>query len=97
MSEEEKLEFRMNVIQLIKEINNIRKERPIFETTFSSPSTSTSRTATPLSSPSAIMDANQVNQLSHLLQADQSSYNPECNNSFNVKTATAAGYTFQSV
>jgi len=43
------------------------------------------------------MDANQVNQLPHLLQADQSSYHPECNSSFNVETVTAAGYTFKSV
>ena len=70
---------------------------PIFETTFSSASTSTSRNINPLSSLSAIMDANQVNQLPHLLQADQFSYRPECNSSSNVKTATAASYTFQSV
>jgi len=79
MSEEEKLDFRMSVLQLIKDINNRRKERPVFETTLSSASTSTSRTTTPLSSLSAIMDANQVNQLPHLLQADQFSYHPECN------------------
>jgi len=96
MSEEEKLDFRMSVLQLIKDINNRRKERPVFET-FSSASTSTSRTTTPLSSLSAIMDANQINQLPHLLQADHFSYHPECNSSSNVKTATAAGYTFQSV
>ena len=96
MSEEEKLDFRMSVLQLIKDINNRRKERPIFETTFSSASTSTSRTTTPLFSLSAIMGANQVNQLPHLLQADQFSYHPECNSSSNVKTATASGYTFLS-
>ena len=96
MSEEEKLDFRMSVLQLIKDINNRRKERPVFET-FSSASTSTSRTTAPLSSLSAIMDANQVRQLPHLLQADQFSYHPECNSSSNVKTATAADYTFQSV
>jgi len=67
MSEEEKLDFRMSVLQLIKDINNRRKERPLFEKTFSSASTSTSRTTTPLSSLSAIMEANQVNQLPHLL------------------------------
>jgi len=97
MSKEEKLDFRMSVLQLINDINNRRKERPIFETTFSSASTSTSRTTTPVSSLSAIMDANQVNLLPHLLQADQFSYHPECNNSSNVKTATASGYTCQSV
>jgi len=97
MSEEEKLDFRMSVLQLIKYINNRRKERPVFETTFSSASTSTSRTTTPYSSLSEIMDANQVNQLPHLLQAGQFSYHPECNSSSNIKTATAAGHTFQSV
>jgi len=75
MSEEEKLDFRMSVLQLIKDINNRRKERPVFETTFSSASTSTSRTKTPLSSLSAIMDANQVNQLPRLLQADHVTQN----------------------
>jgi len=60
-------------------------------------STSTSRTTTPLSSLSAIMDANQINQLPHILQADQFSYHPECNSSSNVETATASGYTFRSV
>jgi len=54
MSEEEKLDFSVSVMQLIKDINNRRNERPVFETTFSSASTSTSRTATPLSSLSAI-------------------------------------------
>jgi len=73
------------VLQLIKDINNRRKERPVFET-FSSASTSTSRTTTPLSSLGAIMDANQVSQLPHLLQADQFSYHPECNSSSNVET-----------
>ena len=97
MSEEEKLDFRMSVLQLIKDINNRRKETPVFETTFSSASTSTSRTTTPLSSLSAIMDANQANQLPHLLQADQFSYHPECSSISNVKTATDAGYIFQSV
>jgi len=96
-SEEEKLDFRMSVLQLIKDINNRRKERPVFETTFSSTSTLTSRTTTPLSSLSAIMDANQVNQLPRLLQADQFSYHPDCNSNSNVKTATASGYTIQSV
>ena len=96
MSEEEKLDFCMSVPELIKDINNRRKERPVFET-FSSASTSASRTTTPLSSLSAIMDDNQVNQLPHLLQDDQFSYHPECNSSSNVKTATAASYTFQSV
>ena len=96
MSEEEKLDFCMSVPELIKDINNRRKERPVFET-FSSASTSASRTTTPLSSLSAIMDDNQVNQLPHLLQDDQFSYHPECNSSSNVKTATAAGYTSQSV
>ena len=96
MSEEEKSDLRFNVLQLIKDIKNRRKERPVFET-FSSASTSTSHTTTPLSSLSAITDANQVNQLPHLLQADQFSYHPECNRSSNVKTATAADYTFQSV
>ena len=85
MSEEEKLGFHMSVLQLIKDINNRRKERPVFETTFSSASPATSRTTTPICSLSAVMDA------------DQFSYHPECNSSFNVKTATAAGYTFQSV
>jgi len=61
MSEEEKLDFRMSVLQLIKDINSRIKERPVFETTFSSASTSTSQTTTPLSSLSAIMDANQFN------------------------------------
>jgi len=58
MSEEEKLDFHMSVLQLIKDINNRRKERPVFETTFSSASTSTSWTTTPLSSLSAIVDTN---------------------------------------
>ena len=93
MSEEENLDFHMSVLQLIKGINNRRKERSVFEKTFSSASASTSRTTTPLSCLSAIMD---TNQLPHL-QADQFSYYPECNSSSNVKTATAAGYTFQSV
>jgi len=93
MSEEEKLEFRV-CPTVIKDINNRRKERPVFETTFSSASTSTSRTTTPLSSLSAIMDANK---LPHLLQADQFSYHPEYSSSSNVKTAAASGYTFQSV
>jgi len=97
MSKEEKLDFRMSVLQLINDNNNRRKERPIFETTFSSTSTSTTRTTTPLSSLSAIMDATQVNLLPHSLQAGQFSYHPECNSSSNVKTATASGYTFQSV
>jgi len=96
MSEEEKLDFRTSALQLIKDINNRRKERSVFETTFSSVCTSTSRTTTPLSSLSAIMDANQVNQLPHLLEADQCSYHPECNSSSNVKTAIAAGYTSHS-
>jgi len=96
ISEDEDLDFRMSVLQLIKDINR-RKERPVFETTFSSATTSMSRTTTPLSSLNAIMDANQVNQLPHLLQADQFSYRPECNSSSNVKTATAPSYTFQSV
>ena len=96
MPEEDKLDFRMFVLQLVKDINNRRKEKPVFET-FSSASTSTSRTTTPLSSLRAIMDANQVNQVPHLLQTDQFSYHPECNSSFNVKTVTAASYTFQSV
>ena len=65
MSEEEKLDFRMSVLQFIKDINNRRKERPVFETTFSSATTSTSGTTTPLFSLSAIVDANQVNQLPH--------------------------------
>jgi len=56
MSEGEKLDFSVTVLQLIKDINNRRKERPVFETTFPSASTSTSRTTTPLSSLSAIMD-----------------------------------------
>ena len=94
MSEEKKLDFRMSVLQLIKYINNRRKQRLIFEATFSFGSTSTSWTTTPLF---AIMDTNQVNQLPHLLQADQFSYHLECNSSSNVKTATASGYTFQSV
>ena len=89
ISEEKKLDFRKSALQLIKDINNRRKEKPVFETT--------SRTTTPHSSLSAVMDANQVNQLPHLLQADQFSYHPECNNSSNVKTATASGYTCQSV
>ena len=97
MSEKEKLDFGMSVLQLTKDINNRRKERPVFETTFPSVSISTSRTATPLSSLSAIMDANQVSQLPHLLKADQFSYHPECNSNFNVKTATAGDYNFQSV
>ena len=93
ISEEKKLDFRKSALQLIKDINNRRKERPTFETMFSSASTST----TPLSSLSAIMDTNQVNQLPHLLQADQFSYHPECNSSSNVKTVTVAGYIFQFV
>ena len=97
MSEEEKLDFHMSVLHLINDINNRRKERPVFETTFTSASTSTSRTTTVLSSLSEIMDANQDSQLPHLLQADQFTYHPECNNSCIVKTATASGYTFQSV
>jgi len=97
MSEGEKLDFSMSVLQLTKDINNRRKERPVIETTFPSASTSTSRTATPLSSLSAIMDANQVSQMPHLLQANQFSYYPECNRSSNVKIATAADYTFRSV
>jgi len=92
-AEEEKLDFRMIVLQLIKGINNRRKERPVFETTFYSASTATSRTTTPLSSLSAIVD---TNQLPHL-QADQFSYYPDCNSNSNIKTAKAAGYTFQSV
>ena len=96
-SEEEKLDFHMSVVQLIKDINNRRKEGPAFETTFSSASTSTSRTTTPLFSLSAIMAANQVNQLPHLLKADQFLYHPECNSSSNEDIATASGYTFQSV
>jgi len=44
MSEEEKLGFRMSALQLIKDINSKRKERPVFETTFSPASTSASRT-----------------------------------------------------
>jgi len=48
MSEEKKLDFSMSVLQLIKGINNRRKERPVFKTTFPSASTSTSRTATAL-------------------------------------------------
>jgi len=87
----------MSVLQLIKDINSRRKERPVFETTFPSASTSTSRTATALSSLSTIMDANPVSQLPHLMQADQFSYYPECNRSSNVKTARAADYAFQSV
>ena len=66
MSEEEKLDFRMSVLQLIKYISSRRKERTVFQTTFSSAGTSKSRTTTPLTSLSAIMDANQVNQLPHL-------------------------------
>jgi len=97
MSEEEKLDFRKSALELIKDINNRRKEKSVFETTFSSASTSTCRTATPVSSLSTIMDANQGNQLPHLLETDQFSYHPECNISSNVKTATAAGYTFKSV
>jgi len=97
MSEEEKLDFRMSVLQLIKDLNDRRNERPVFETIFSSASTSTSRTTNPLSSLSAFMDATQDSQLPHLLQADKFSYHPESNSSSNVKTATAAGYTFQSV
>jgi len=97
MPEEENLDFCMSVLQLTKYINNTRKERPVFETTFSSASTSTSRTTTPCSSRSAIMDANQVNQLPHLLKVDQFPYHPECNSSSNVKTTKALGYTFQSV
>jgi len=97
ISEKEELDFRMSVLELIKDINNRRKERPVFETTLSSASTSTYRNTTPLSSLSAIMDANQVNQIPQLLQADQSSYHPECNSSSNVNTATATGYTSQSV
>ena len=97
ISEEEKLDLRISVLQLIKDINNRREEKPAFETKFSSASTSTSRTTTPLFSLSPIMDANQVNKLPHLLQADHFSYHPECNSSSNVKTATAAGYTSQSV
>ena len=97
ISEEEKLDLRMSVLQLIKDINNRRKERPAFETTFSSATTSTSRTTTPLPSLIVIMDAKQVNQLPHLSQADQFSYHPECNTSCNVKTATTSGNTFQSV
>ena len=97
MSEEEKFDFCMSALQLIQDFNNRRKERPVFETTFSSASNSTPRTTTPLSSLSAIMDATQVNLLPHSLQAGQFSYHPECNSSSNVKTATASGYTFQSV
>ena len=70
MSEEKKLNFPMIVLQLIKYINSRRKERPVFET-FSSASTSASRTTTPLSSLSAVTDANQVNELPHLLQAEE--------------------------
>jgi len=97
MSEEEKFDFCMSALKLIKDINNRRKEKPVFETTFSSASTSTSRTTTPHSSLSAIMDANQFHQLPHLLKADHFSYHPECNSRSNVKTAIASGYTFQSV
>ena len=61
------------------------------------PGDHTSRSTTQLFSLSAIVDANQVNQLPHLLQADQVSYHPERNSSSNVKTGTAASYTFQSV
>jgi len=43
------------------------------------------------------MDANQVNQLPHLLQVEQFSYHPECNSSSNIQRATVSGYTFQSV
>ena len=89
MSEGEKLDFRMRALQLIKDINNRRKEKPVFETT--------SRTTTPHSSLSAVMDANQVNQLPHLLHADHFSYHPECNSSSNVKTEIASRYTFQFV
>ena len=97
MSDEEKLDFPMSVLQLIKDINNRRKERSVLETTFSSAITSTSRTTTPLSSVSAIMVANQISQLPHLLQTDQFSYHPERNSSSNAEKATASGYTFQSV
>ena len=96
MSEDEKLDFRMTVLQLIKDINNRRKERPVFETTYSSASTSHPELQLHFLL-SAIMDANEVNQLPRLLQADQFSYHPECNSSSNLKTATAADYTFQSV
>jgi len=88
ISEEEKLDLLMSVLQLIKDINNRRKERPASETIFSSATTSTSRIKTPLYSLIAIMDAKKVNQLPHLSQADQFSYHPECNTSSNVKTAT---------
>ena len=97
MSKEEKLDFHMSALQLIKDIKHRRKEKPVFETIFSHASTSTSWTTTPHSSLSAIMDANQFNQLLHLLQADHFSYHPECNSSSNVKTAIASGYTFQFV
>ena len=95
VSEEEKLDFRMSALQLMKDINSRRKEMPVvFETTFSSASTSNipNCNSTFFFSVSAVMDANKVNQLPHLLQAD-----PECSSSSNVKTATASGYIFQSV
>jgi len=68
----------MSVLQLVKDTDNRRKEKRVFETPFSCTSTATFRTTNPLSSLSAIMDSNQVNQLPHLLQADQFSYDPEC-------------------
>ena len=96
-SKEEKLDFRMSALQLIKDIKHRRKEKPVFETTFSHATTSKSRTTTPHSSLSAIMDTNQVSQLPNLLQAGHFSYHPECNSSSNVKTTIASGYTFQFV
>ena len=86
----------MIVLQLIKDINSRRKERPVFETTLSSASTSTSRTTIPLSSLSALTNANQANYHTYY-KLTNFHITQNANSSSNVKTATASGYTFQSV
>lgn len=66
MSEEEKLDFRMSVLQVLKDINSRRRETTVFETRRSA-STSASPTTTPYPS---VMADNNVSEYK-ILQADQ--------------------------
>jgi hypothetical protein len=59
MPQDEKFDFRMSVMQLIKDFINRRKETAVFETRRSSASTSASPTTTP--NP-CLMDNNSVSQ-----------------------------------
>lgn len=71
MCEEDKLEFRMSVLMLIKDINNRRKNCPTSEPTFYN--SSASRTSTPISCSSSMIPSPYSNEQSDCLHAQSPS------------------------